>query len=323
MMKKSFSKTEEAIVLVPNTTDGFFTELAIKKHLIKQGVKPITVRVYPYQLGRTKLADDLLVYTGGFGKKNCMINVLNTFIDKFSNRIVFWADNHPGSDCIHKEVGKSHYNHGCIEKYPTCISLLKEIWGSSVIKEEWVEAALFLETKTGTENIIAETYKKILYVGRVKDQSGQGESGFTEQIKNIYADFLVSEKNEIPEEISLLLREYDSICQNTKEAIDSLHWSEDFPNLVTIAKAEGEVDKDLIRSAVESSKHLLVIQNKDEWGNEVTTMIAPKPEMIPAKYQKNCATCAFITGEHKIVWEEIKINLIPMSPEPTTKIANR
>lgn len=315
MVKRNFSKTEEAIVLVPNTTDGFFTELGIRQHLIRQGVKPITVRVCPYQLGRTKLADNLLIYTGGFGKKNCMINALNAFIDKFSDRIAFWADNHPGSDCIFKEVGKSHYNHGCIEKYPTCISFLREIWGTSTIKEEWVEAANFLETKNGKKNVIAETYKKLMYVGRVKDQSGQG-NGFTEKIKDLYADFLISEKNVYPEDVSLLLTEYNAICQNTKEAIDSLHWSEDFPNLVMIAEADGEIDKEAIKSTANPlNGYLLVIQHKDERGDEVTTIIAPRPEMIPDKYQKNCATCAFIVGEHKIIWEEIKINLIPKLEE--------
>lgn len=311
-VKKSGSPIKAgALILVPNTIDGFFAALGIKNHLMKQGATPMVVRIHPCQLGKISLVDDLLIYIGGLGKKNCNSNTLDAFIEKFGDRIVFWADNHPGNDYISEEIGKSHYNHASLEKHPVCISLLKKIWGSSVIKEEWVEAASFLETKLGKENAIAETYKKLIHVGRVEDSSGQKEN-LHDQFEDFYSDFLLSGRKEATE-ISFFVERYDKIIADTKNAIDDLHWSPDFPNQILLCRAEGQVDKDLLISAANrlSGKYLLIIQHESLAESPITTMIATRSELIPAAYQKNVATRVFIPGNHQEVLRDIYQSIVP------------
>lgn len=310
MTNKKDLPMNAAIILVPDTADGFFASLGLAIQLKKQSVTTTIVQINPYQLGKVNLEDDLLIYMAGFGRGNCMVDALNTFIEKFGERIVFWADNHPGNDYILEEADKSHYIHASRTQYPSCLSFLKKTWQEPTIKEEWVEAADFLETKIGEENDIAKTYKKLLYVGRVEDASGRG-ANFRGQIRDYYFSFLLSGKTEAFK-LAYFSEQCDVIVAKTKEALKNLHWSADFPNLVLLAEADGQVDKESLKRAADrlSLNYLLVVQHQDIGCSEVTTMIASKSELLPAKYQKNNATQAFLSGQHDEVLKDIYQGLI-------------
>lgn len=319
--KKDLPMKVDAIILVPDTADGFFASLGLEIHLKKQSVTPSVVRIKPYQLGKVSLEDGLLIYMAGFGRGNCMANALNAFIEKFGERIVFWADNHPGNDYILEQADKSCYCQASSTQHPSCISFLKKLWQEPTIKEEWVEAANFLETKIGEENTVAETYKKLMYVGRIEDASGRG-SDFRGQLRDFYFDSLLSGKTE-GIKISYFSEQCDVIVAKTKEALENLHWSSDFPNLVLLAEADGQVDKEPLKRAAErlSLNYLLVVQHQDIGCSEVTTIIASKPELLPAKYQKNDATQAFLSGQHdevlKDIYQSLIIPSIKMNPTRT------
>lgn len=312
----------DVIVLVPNTTEGFFAALGIKSHLRKQGLTPNVVRAHPCQLGKINLTDDLPIYIGGLGKRNCSPNSLLAFIAKFEDRISFWADNHPENDYIEKMENNRRYFHASSKVHPSCLSFLEKIWGSSIVKEEWVEAANFLETKLGKENQIAENYKKLMYVGHTEDASGQKEN-LHDQFEDFYSDFLLSGRKEV-REITFFAGQYDKIAANTKKAIGNLRWSTDFPNQVLICQADGQVDKDALTATANklSSKYLLIIQHKSLAENCITTMIAPKPEMIPTAYQKNLATRVFIPGDHQEVLRDIYQSLIPSFHKKPAETSN-
>jgi hypothetical protein len=308
--KENFS-TKLSIILVPNTTEGFFAALGIKKHLKKQGLaETVVVRVHPCQLGKISLADNLPIYIAALGNKNCNPKALNSFIEKFEGQIIFWADNHPDDDCIKKISDKGYYFHTSSNGHPSCLSFLEKIWGTSTVKEEWTDAANFLETKLGKANLIAETYKKLMYVAHTEDASGQKEN-LQEQIEDFYSGFLLSGTKEATG-ISFFVNQYDKIAANTKNAINNLNWSPDFPNQVLICRAEGQVDKDLLVAAANrlSGNYLLIIQHKSLSENPITTMIATRPELIPAKYQRNVATRVFIPGNNEEVLRGIYQSLI-------------
>lgn len=310
MTKEKNLPMNAAIILVPDTSDGFFASLGLAIRLKKQSVTATIVQINPYQLGKVSLEDDLLIYMAGFGRGNCMPSALSAFIEKFGERIVFWADNHPGNDYILEQADKSCYSHASRTQHPSCISFLKKLWQEPTIKEEWVEASDFLETKIGEENDIAKTYKKLIYVGRIEDASGRG-ANFKGQIRDYYFSFLLSGKTEAFK-LAYFSEQYDVIVAKTKEALGSLRWSSDFPSLVLLAEADGQVDKDMLQLAADKLSHnyLLVVQHQDIGYNEVTTMIASKPGLLPAKYQKNDATQAFLSGQHKETLKDIYQNLI-------------
>lgn len=301
---------KDAVVLVPNTTEGFFAYLGIKSYLKKQGLTPILIKVCPCQFDKINKfefhVDRPVIYVAGLGKRNCSSKALLNFILKFENQIAFWADNHPEGAPIEKMKKNKKYFHASCEKHPTTISLLKETWPLH-IKNEWVKAANFLETKDGEENITAKNYQKLMYVGKVEDASGQ--NSLSEQLEEIYTDFLLGGGGDL---FNLFLNKFDEIKSNTKKALDSLYWSI-FPG-VLVTQINGQVDKNILVAAANrlAKKYLLIIQYEKLNKNPMTAIIGSDLEMMPTSYQSSRqkgTTWTFVSGKHKDVLLDIFNNI--------------
>lgn len=321
MEKQSLSVSSVAI-LVPKTASGFFTTLSFKNYLSHLGISDVTViEVQPCQLKQAKIPEGIeAVYVGGLGLKNCPPKDIKNFIKNYSNKIAFWADNHPQHEQIAEMNSKDKdwlYFDALDDQAPSCSSLLNKLWGDKIVRPAWVIAANHLENPTkNPENLLVEQYKKIMYVAKVEDDSGHAHN-YTEEVKEFYAKYLISGGSH-KTEVNQLLKKFDKIKNATikaKERITLLH--PEIPGVYVVNSGEIEqVEKDALREAATklAAVHILAVQHYNLREEPVTTIMSSKVNLLSlfSGHQPEAKEVnrIFIPGNHEDVLRKITERLI-------------
>lgn len=202
-MGKNVNENDQPIltlILVPKTTSGFFTTLCLKKYLSYLVTSEIKViEVMPCQLKRVVIPENVTaIYVGDLGRKNCDTAAIDRLIKKYSEKIIFWADNHPEDDQIPEMKGKENYFHAPLAVFPSCAALLNKLWGDKIAKPEWVAAANYFENQDNPISPLAMEYKKIMHLAHVKDiaECSDGSSSkYIDEAKIIYSEYLLCGTN--------------------------------------------------------------------------------------------------------------------------------
>lgn len=288
-MKKDDATATQVAILVPKTATGFFTALSFKHYLASLGMRNVTViEVQPYQIKQVFIPTEIDgIYIGGLGLKNCPAQSLRSFIKKFSDKIAFWADHHPQHEEI-SELTQSNkrylYYDALDDQAPSCTSLLNKLWGDKIIKPEWVKAANHLENPAKNPTTeLAEQYKKIMYLAKVEDDSGESNN-YTQELKDIFTKYLLSGGGTNKDEITRLLKKYHKIKPATAKAVQSiapLH--AEIPGVFVANSGEAEqVDKELILEALKprETKHIVALQHHNLKGEPVTTILSSTVNLL-------------------------------------------
>ncbi len=321
--KKDDATATQVAILVPKTATGFFTALSFKNYLANLGMRNVTViEVQPCQIKQVVVPAEINgIYIGGLGLKNCPVQSLRAFIKKFSDKIAFWADNHPQHEEIKelKQGDKKYLYYDALDdQAPSCTSLLNKIWGDKIIKSEWVKAANHLENPAKNPTTeLAEQYKKIMYLAKVEDDSGHSHN-YTQELKDIFTKYLLSSGGTNKEEITRLLKKYHKIQPATAKAVESLTpLHADIPGVFVANPGEAEqVDKEHILAALKTKepKHIIALQHHNLKGEPVTTLLSSAVNLLalfagsqPGAKEVNRI---FLPGNHEEVLRHITDRLI-------------
>lgn len=274
-----------AAIIVPNSPSGFFTAIAIKSHLnYFVFAKKDVFKIQGHQLNKLSIPQNYeAIYIGGLGLKNCGPKDLRDFIASNQERLVCWADNHPGEDIIIELKDSSKYLHGTLKKYPSATSLLAKKWGKEVVKDEWAVAANYFEDKLLPKNKMAEEYEKLFYLAKVEDQNNPARD-FNHHLSEIYEGYLLEGANKF--QIDMLLKKHEELLIDTQETLTNI---KELGSNTFFVKSQKLVDQEKIINAISrrSRRYTVIIQNRT-LTNELITIIAtnnlrlsPFSDLIP------------------------------------------
>jgi len=145
MKENETKKSAKVAVVVPKNYEGYLLMLCIKNYLEEKGanLEEVTVlKTTACQLKLLQVPETVEeVYVSGLGYKNCDPKAITNFIESCGERLAFWADNHPEGAAIPELEGRNCYRHESSRRFPSCVSLLQNIWGNAVVKEGIAKAA--------------------------------------------------------------------------------------------------------------------------------------------------------------------------------------
>lgn len=184
------------LILVPKTDSGFFTALCLKSYLKSfVNTEVSIVEVVPCQLKRVVISEKMAaIYVGDLGHKNCDTAAIVKLFKKYSEKIVFWADNHPENDQISELKGKANYFPAPLTAHPSCAALLNKLWGNKIVKPEWVVAANYFEDQSRPSNNLVDEYKKIKEIGKMYDLREHPDGSSTinlDKLKKTYLEYVL------------------------------------------------------------------------------------------------------------------------------------
>lgn len=143
-MEKQEIKTRVAIV-VPKNYEGYLSMLCIENYLESKSVDRAEIcvlNVTPCQLKLLQVPEGIEeVYVAGLGYRNCDPKAIARFLEDNSERLAFWADNHPQDAAIPELENNSRYRHGDLRRFPSCVSLLQHVWGNNIVSEKIAKAS--------------------------------------------------------------------------------------------------------------------------------------------------------------------------------------
>lgn len=184
------------LILVPKTDSGFFTALCLKSYLKSfVNTEVSIIEVVPCQLKKVVIPEKMAaIYVGDLGHKNCDTVAIVKFFKKYSEKIVFWADNHPENDQIPELKGKENYFPTPLATHHSCAALLNKLWGNKIVKPEWVAAANYFEDQSRPINALAQEYKKIKQIGIMYDTREHPDGSSTinlDKLKKTYLEYVL------------------------------------------------------------------------------------------------------------------------------------
>jgi len=144
-MKENEKKSTRIAVVVPKNYEGYLLMLCIKNYLEEKGIdlEEVTVlKTTACQLKLLQVPETIeQVYVAGLGYRNCDQKAIANFIESCGERLAFWADNHPEGAAIPELEGHNCYHHESSRRFPSCVSLLQNLWGNAVVNEGIAKAA--------------------------------------------------------------------------------------------------------------------------------------------------------------------------------------